>query len=122
MNSQKTPFQNDNNLCDSTCSLSVGQFNVVIDASMIFLTSLLDDLIIISITTKVHHNKRKLTIHWSSQIPKRYKRNAITSDLNRTVCMASVPEMKSQILNVKFLMLAIHLDSSILSLNNLVKI
>ena len=41
MNCQATPFQNNNNLCHSTCSSSVGQFNVIIDTSVIFLTWLL---------------------------------------------------------------------------------
>lgn len=41
MNCQATPFQHNNNLCHSTCSSSVGQFNVIIDTSVIFLTWLL---------------------------------------------------------------------------------
>ena len=41
MNCQVTPFRNKNNLCDSTSSLSVGRFNVIVDASMIFLTIIL---------------------------------------------------------------------------------
>ena len=36
------------------------------------------------IKTKVHRNERKLPVHWTSKIPKRYKRNAINADLNRT--------------------------------------
>ena len=35
------------------------------------------------ITTKVHRRVTKLTPHWSSSIPKRYKRNAIHGDLCR---------------------------------------
>ena len=38
---QVTPFQNNSNLHDSTCSLSVGQFNAIIDISMIYLTWLI---------------------------------------------------------------------------------
>ena len=34
-----------------------------------------------SITTNVHGRVTKLTLHWSSSIPKRYKRNAIHGDL-----------------------------------------
>ena len=34
------------------------------------------------IKTKVHRNERKLPVHWTSKIPKRYKRNAINADLN----------------------------------------
>ena len=43
------------------------------------------------ITAKEYRNKRKLPVHWSSKILKRYKRNAITGDLNRAARMASVP-------------------------------
>ena len=32
--------------------------------------------------TKVHRKKSKLTIRWSSKIPKQYKRNTITTDLH----------------------------------------
>jgi len=34
-------------------------------------------------TTKVFHKPNKLPIHWSSQTPRRYKRNAITCELHR---------------------------------------
>ena len=44
-----------------------------------------------NITTKVYHNKRKLPVHWSSQISKQYKGNAITNDLNKTAGIVSVP-------------------------------
>ena len=44
-----------------------------------------------SITTEVKRNERKLPVHWSSKVPKRYKRNAIISDLNRAARIASVP-------------------------------
>ena len=33
--------------------------------------------------TKVFHKDRKLTTHWSSAVPKRYKRNSILGDLHR---------------------------------------
>ena len=36
-----------------------------------------------AIRTEVKRNDRKLPVHWSSKVPKRYKRNAIISDLNR---------------------------------------
>ena len=60
-----------------------------------------------SITTKLYRNKRKLPVHWSSQIPKRYKWSAITSDLNRAACMASVPgneipEIKRKFINADY--------------------
>ena len=32
--------------------------------------------------TKVHRNERKLPVHWTSKIPKRYTQNAISADLN----------------------------------------
>ena len=41
------------------------------------------------IKTKVHRNERKLPVHWTSKIPKRYKRNAINADLNRAARIAS---------------------------------
>ena len=34
------------------------------------------------IKTKVHRNERKLPVHWTSKIPKRYKQNAINAYLN----------------------------------------
>ena len=43
------------------------------------------------ITTEVKGNDRKLTVHWSSEVSKRYKRNAIISDLNRATRIASFP-------------------------------
>ena len=43
------------------------------------------------ITTEVKRNERKLPVHWSSKLPKRYKRNAIISDLNRATRIASFP-------------------------------
>ena len=42
------------------------------------------------IKTKVHRNERKLPVHWTSKIPKRYKRNAINTDLNRAARIASI--------------------------------
>ena len=33
------------------------------------------------ITTEVNRKYRKLPAHWTSRIPKRYKRNSITGDL-----------------------------------------
>ena len=35
------------------------------------------------IITEVKRNERKLPVHWSSKVSKRYKRNAIISDLKR---------------------------------------
>ena len=36
------------------------------------------------ITTQVFSKPRKLPVHWSSKIPIRYKRNAVTRKLHRT--------------------------------------
>ena len=36
------------------------------------------------IVTSVHRKANKLPSHWNSQVPKRYKRNAINGDLNRS--------------------------------------
>ena len=41
------------------------------------------------IKTKVHRNERKLPVHWTSKIRKRYKWNAINADLNRATRIAS---------------------------------
>ena len=46
---------------------------------------------------------KKLPVHWSSQIPKRYERKAITSDLDRAVGMDSVPGNKIPEIKHKFL-------------------
>ena len=35
------------------------------------------------IAMQVFSNSTKLPVHWSSKIPVRYKRNAITGELNR---------------------------------------
>ena len=56
------------------------------------------------ITTEVKRNDRKLPVHWSSKVPKRYKRNAIISDLNRATRTASfpadeIPKIKQKFLN-----------------------
>ena len=39
--------------------------------------------------TKVHRKEWKTPIHWSSKIPKQYKRNTITTDLHRTENLVS---------------------------------
>ena len=55
------------------------------------------------ITTEVKRNERKLPIHWSSKVPKRYKRNAVISDLNRATCIASFPADEIPKIKQKFL-------------------
>ena len=52
-------------------------------------------------------NDRKLLVHWSSKLPKRYKRNAIISDLNRATRIASfqadeIPKIKQKFLNADY--------------------
>ena len=56
------------------------------------------------IKTKVHRNERKLPVHWTSKIRKRYKRNAINADLNRAARIAStfteaIPTIKQKFLS-----------------------
>ena len=43
-NYQVTPFLNNKNFLDSTCSLSDGHLSVIIDASMLCLTRLIDEV------------------------------------------------------------------------------
>ena len=59
------------------------------------------------IKTKVHRNERKLPVHWTSKIPKRYKRNAISADLNRAAQIAStfpeeIPTIKQKFLSADY--------------------
>ena len=59
------------------------------------------------ITTEVKRNEGKLPVHWSSKVPKRYKRNAIISDLNRATRIASfpadeIPKIKQKFLNADY--------------------
>ena len=42
-----------------------------------------------NIVTKVHTKSKKFTVHWSSKIPSRYKRKAITVELHRAKKSAS---------------------------------
>ena len=59
------------------------------------------------IKTNVHRNERKLPVHWTSKIPKRYKRNAINADLNKAVRITStfteeIPTVKRKFLNADY--------------------
>ena len=68
------------------------------------------------ITTIVKRNQRKLPLHWSSKVPKRYKRNAIISDLNRASRIASfpadeIPKIKQKFLNADYLHRFININS-----------
>ena len=56
------------------------------------------------IATEVKRNDRKLPVHWSSKVSKRYKRNAIISNLNRATRIANfpvdeIPKIKQKFLN-----------------------
>ena len=64
----------------------------------------------------VKRNERKLPVHCSSKVPKRYKRNAIISDLNRGTRIASFPADEIPKIKQKFLMLTIHINLSTVSL------
>ena len=59
------------------------------------------------ITTEVQRNETKLPVQWSSTVSKRYKRNAIISDLNRATRIAScpadeIPKIKQKFLNADY--------------------
>ena len=49
--------------------------------------------------TKGHRKERKISIHWSSKISKRYKRNTITADLHRAGTIAS--NMREEIQTIR---------------------
>ena len=55
-----------------------------------------------SITTKVHLRVTKLTPHWSSSIPKRYKRNAIQGDFWTAERISSNFNNKKMLIRQKF--------------------
>ena len=55
------------------------------------------------IITKVYRKESKIPIHWSSKIPKRYKRNTITTDLHRAGNIASNMKEKIQIIQKRFI-------------------
>ena len=55
-----------------------------------------------SITTKVHRGVTKLTMQWSSGIPKRYKRNAVHGDLCRAERISSNFNNKKILIRQKF--------------------
>ena len=55
------------------------------------------------IKTKVHRNERKLPVHWTLKIPKRYKQNAINADLNSAAQIASTFAEDTPTIKQKFL-------------------
>ena len=54
-------------------------------------------------STKVHRKETKVPTHWSSSIPKRYKRNIITTDLHRAENIASNIEEEIKTIRKKFI-------------------
>ena len=59
------------------------------------------------IKTKVHRNERKLPLHQTSKIPKRYKQNAVHADLNRAAQITStfteeIPTFKQKLLSADY--------------------
>ena len=56
-----------------------------------------------AILTKVYTKSNKFHIHWSSKIPLRYKRNAITGDLHRANQIASNFSNKTRRIKIKYL-------------------
>ena len=54
------------------------------------------------ITTSVHRKPNKLPSHWTSKVPKRYKRNAINGDLSRSYRIGMDFEYEKVKINEKF--------------------
>ena len=54
-------------------------------------------------TTEVNRKDRKLPMHWTSKIPKLYKINSITSDLNRALRISSCLNDEISRIRLKFL-------------------
>ena len=52
-----------------------------------------------NISTSVYRSDKKLPAHWSSKVPKRYKRNAVNSDLNRAKNIAS--SFQNELTNIR---------------------
>ena len=63
------------------------------------------ELIIIDnqIITSVYRKPNKLLTHWSSKIPKKYKRNMINGDLNRSYKISMNFQAEKEIITKKFL-------------------
>ena len=55
------------------------------------------------IKTKVNRNQKNLSVHWTSQIPKRYERNVINADLNRATRIGSTFTAEIQTSTLKVL-------------------
>ena len=52
--------------------------------------------------TQVYRKETKIPTHWSSSIPKKYKRNAISADLHRSKRILSSFDTEVQIIKSKF--------------------
>ena len=70
------------------------------------------------IATEVKRNETKLPVHWSSKVPKRYKRNAIISDLSKATRITSFPADEIPKIKQKFLIVTMHIDLSNSVINN----
>ena len=68
------------------------------------------------ITAEVKRNEGKLPVNWSQKVQKRYKRDAIISDLNRATSIEGSPADEIPKLNKSFLQLTIYIDLLIMSL------
>ena len=55
------------------------------------------------VTTSVHRKVNKLPTHWSSRVPKRYKRNTINGDLHRSYVISSNFENEKSLIKEKYL-------------------
>ncbi|XP_066925101.1 uncharacterized protein [Clytia hemisphaerica] len=54
------------------------------------------------VITSVHRKQNKHPTHWSSKIPKRYKRNTINGDLNRSYRISNNYNKEKEIIREKF--------------------
>ena len=54
------------------------------------------------IQTSVHRSEYKLPVHWKSKVPKRYKRNAINTDIHRAAKISSNFENEKKVIKNKF--------------------
>ena len=55
-----------------------------------------------NIRTEVFRETSKLPVHWSSRVPKRYKRNAVIGDLHRSKRISSNFEMEIKVIKRQF--------------------
>ena len=55
------------------------------------------------VTTEVNRKDRKLPVNWTSRIPKWYKRNSITTDMNRALLISSCLKDEISKIRQKFL-------------------